>query len=667
LICNLNLPLNMVSVVDDDTMECPTSEDVVPTIPSSLPTIDMNTTNTTPIALSTNKHLDNTMNNTSQTSVEHTSDKHLPNILTSSQNSTQNTDKTVDGIVELYHNNDKYYVFEEYTDSDTNSYKNPEHVCFYTKTRNCIVVKSKIISQGKQQPRISNTVFASIPCVPNCKSYSLVDIRLIKCLNPTCKSSVNKLPKTFHFCCYMNMMATNTEEIPAHLTSADNKDRILDFVKSSADLSNLFEKISISSSTLIYPMCGKRCYNKLGNHRNKVKKKENSDYATAASWDNDGDGSKLSSIQVLINWLTTEENCSSYFGGIDVNGRTSAHRKETYHHQIREMIKKENGTDRSSDSIKNKIARVMASYKQANEHLSQTGAGMDDAALSTYQEWITKNVCKYYFELDTVLKDRPNVRPWYTNEKVMKLPDECVAVIEKDSNKTTAAMNSSIVELLDSDDSSDDEKHDNSAIEYESNKNDNFITSESNFNAIPFSSSFECNKSTVLETPDATSSDEYQSSSTPSSPKKRKERQAPPIRKLSPIEAKGIQRNMVKKKKSIAKRNGTNDLKKMLGIDDDDKDFIKETTITKINQENQRFLRMEKIEDRKFKMDNERLKLEKTALRIKSETATIQNNIEKGKYVLMRLEIFKTRETIKKELPHVTEEYLDRKFPYPPE
>ena len=58
----------------------------------------------------------------------------------------------------------------------------------------------------------------------------------------------------------------------------------------------------------------------------------------------------------------------------------------------------------------------MQSYKEANKRLNQTGNGMKGLELSTFQEWITKNVCKYYFVLDLVMKNRPNVKPWYTNE-----------------------------------------------------------------------------------------------------------------------------------------------------------------------------------------------------------------------------------------------------------
>ena len=57
------------------------------------------------------------------------------------------------------------------------------------------------------------------------------------------------------------------------------------------------------------------------------------------------DGNKVnrSSIKVLLDWLTTEENASSYFGGVDNKGQTTATRKEAYHHHLWELIKKENG------------------------------------------------------------------------------------------------------------------------------------------------------------------------------------------------------------------------------------------------------------------------------------------------------------------------------------
>ena len=62
----------------------------------------------------------------------------------------------------------------------------------------------------------------------------------------------------------------------------------------------------------------------------------------------------------------------------------------------------------------------MASYKEAHEKMNNTGNGLGKHSLefTTFQEFIVKNVCKYYFQLDPVLRDRPNVYPWFTNEGV---------------------------------------------------------------------------------------------------------------------------------------------------------------------------------------------------------------------------------------------------------
>jgi hypothetical protein len=58
----------------------------------------------------------------------------------------------------------------------------------------------------------------------------------------------------------------------------------------------------------------------------------------------------------------------------------------------------------------------MASYKEGNEKLNNTGSGLTGLDLSTLQEYVVNNICKYYYVLDPVLRDRPNVRPVYTND-----------------------------------------------------------------------------------------------------------------------------------------------------------------------------------------------------------------------------------------------------------
>ena len=128
-----------------------------------------------------------------------------------------------------------------------------------------------------------------------------------------------------------------------HLTVDNKKDKLLDLLDGTVEKAGVNEIIANESNPLILPFCGKRCFNKLNNYTDKPNLKEVSEYATASSWDSDGDDTSKSSISVLIDWMTTEENCSNYFGGLDSTGRTNGNCKEVYHLYIRDLIKEENG------------------------------------------------------------------------------------------------------------------------------------------------------------------------------------------------------------------------------------------------------------------------------------------------------------------------------------
>ena len=47
------------------------------------------------------------------------------------------------------------------------------------------------------------------------------------------------------------------------------------------------------------------------------------------------------------------------------------------------------------------------------------------------------------------------------------------------------------------------------------------------------------------------------------------------------------------------------------------------------------------------------------------EQLIAQTSVEKSRIVIMRMEMFKSRQSIKKEYPDVTDEYLNTHFPYP--
>lgn len=73
---------------------------------------------------------------------------------------------------------------------------------------------------------------------------------------------------------------------------------------------------------------------------------------------------------------------------------------------------------------------------------------------------------------------------------------------------------------------------------------------------------------------------------------------------------------------------------------------------------------MKQLENEKINIERERLNMEKNTMKLKHQTMETQNNLEKSKIVLVRLEMFEKRENIKKTNPLVTEEYLNTHFPY---
>jgi hypothetical protein len=95
---------------------------------------------------------------------------------------------------------------------------------------------------------------------------------------------------------------------------------------------------------LIFPVCSKRCYKYVSSYNCKKEIVT----SNSSTWEGDGSKDTKSSSEVLINWLTTEENSVNYFGGSDKDGRTSSTRKETYHNQLVDLIKQENGKYYSS-------------------------------------------------------------------------------------------------------------------------------------------------------------------------------------------------------------------------------------------------------------------------------------------------------------------------------
>ena len=264
--------------------------------------------------------------------------------ITNQPNNPPSVPNNPPSVVILHHQNTTKYVLSDYCFPVSESLYNTNttNQCKFS-NRDCVVSKTKVFIEGKKIPHLSETVFSSGATPYKKNNYNTIDTRLIACFNKMCKSTTTKKPKCFHYCCFMHMMSSKSNDGLEFVELDGPNDKVLTLVDKNIDIKKIVDDIKDINTKLIFPVCGKRCFNTVVFTRQKKTTKVNSEYATAHSWDSDGSETKKSSIEVLIDWITTEEHASSYFGGVDTAGNTNATRKEGYHHQIRDIIKEENG------------------------------------------------------------------------------------------------------------------------------------------------------------------------------------------------------------------------------------------------------------------------------------------------------------------------------------
>ena len=312
----------------------------------------------------------------------------------------------------------------------------------------------------------------------------------------------------------------------------------------------------------------------------------------------------------------------------------------------------------------------MASYKEGNEIILNTGSGLHGIELSTLQEFVVTNVCKYYHALDPVLRDRPNVRPVYTNY------DEEVDTGElSDSNDINPKTDS--IHLSSDDDSiesyvsppSPDVEVLYSNVELNSRKkddNDEYETMSTMSNQ-----SFTSNKPTVSTSNtvlDENSSDDIKSQTQISNnnrkiSKRKTGSSSSKSNSITPMQAKKLQKSL--KKKTIRSRRGKSMSMANTDADNEDREYLKESRNTKMDFEMRRHNDMTTIESEKLRIEKERLKMDQINMAAKQKQILVQTNLEQSRIGLIRLEMFQARQKIKKDYPEVTDDYLNENFPYP--
>ena len=345
------------------------------------------------------------------------------------------------------------------------------------------------------------------------------------------------------------------------------------------------------------------------------------------------------------------------------------------------------GSVRTSESVRTKIVRLLQSYKIASERMNRSGEGLDGFKNTSLQEYIVREVCKYYFVLDPVLRDRPNVKAWFTNEEETSYSSGVI------QNKKVKEQ----TELLSSDDESNNStkvptpKDQSTTIIEDSDNIDSPIESDIEFNTDSnydksfkdksgsedeydtFSTISRQTQSTTHQSSNSSNSSDDNNSLLSRTPIGQKEKKTNKKRhrynkkRLTPSQAKIMHKNLKhkNKKRSIVNKKGKSDFSTLITMDDDNRLLLIETRNKKMMYENSRHTDMKILEEKKIRIAEQRLEMEESSTRIKNETLIIQRNLEKSKIVLLKLEMFKEREAVKKNNPNITDDYLNNLFPYP--
>jgi len=169
----------------------------------------------------------------------------------------------------------------------------------------------------------------------------------------------------------------------------------------------------VGDNGMVLLVCSKRCYNA-------VKKDVAKGNAANLHWANDG-GEKMSSEQLLIEWLKDERRCSKLLGAEDSStsdkqfGGNDGLTKSAIYLEISLFIKSRNGVHRPPRGVENKVNALMASYKKTKDWINNTGQGvlLEDGEVS-FRELVMKKF-PYFYDLDPVLCQRPSIDS-YTND-----------------------------------------------------------------------------------------------------------------------------------------------------------------------------------------------------------------------------------------------------------
>ena len=121
-------------------------------------------------------------------------------------------------------------------------------------------------------------------------------------------------------------------------------------------------------------------------------------------WEEDG------SLDVLMDWITTEGNYAEYCGATGNKGKT----KTQHHKDLAALIREKcPAADRSEKDVENKVNSLERQFRVASDWANNTGQGVDNPG--DFDAALLKR-CPLYKQLEPIMGDRPNAKPLATSD-----------------------------------------------------------------------------------------------------------------------------------------------------------------------------------------------------------------------------------------------------------
>ena len=280
--------------------------------------------------------------------------------------------------------------------------------------------------------------------------------------------------------------------------------------------------------------------------------------------------------------------------------------------------------------VKSKIEHLVRTYKNANEVVTSSGQGLEDEEFDSFMEMIHNRHCKWYSALDTVLANRHNIRPAFTNEATFRRSDHSDTA--STMSETIAQENNEVIQLSDSE---EEGKHSSTSS---SNNTQNKTTQ---------------NATVTIDTSSEVESDRMSSNESP-----RKKVKQTSDAKMSYLEAASVRR---RKKKSIADKNGgTNTTKELTARTAEHFNLMYDVQREKME-------RQVEIQEQSMQLEEQKLELERDKLMRGDSLIKLQEEKLRGEIIKDITEhnfsIMKQRKEMKNMYPDMTIEQMDTILP----